>query len=242
MSLFGAKFIFLDSVDSTNNYAATLLEQLDTVNGTVVLAEYQTKGKGQRNNVWQAKKGENLTFSIIWIPDNLSVSDLACLNWWISLTLTRLLKSYGINAVIKWPNDILVNERKIAGILIENRLQGERIKSLIIGIGLNVNQIFLESEKGISMKMIKNKDFDLNHILVDFCYLLNTEINTWKDYKKLKSDYENSLFGNQKEITYSLNNSTHSGRVKGVNTQGQLLILDQDQMKTFNAGEITLLY
>ena len=76
MPVFGSKFIFLDSVDSTNNYAATLIEQGKAENGTVVMADYQEQGRGQRNNHWQANKGENLTFSLIWLPDNLSVHEL----------------------------------------------------------------------------------------------------------------------------------------------------------------------
>ena len=132
----GSKIIHLESVDSTNNYAANLVRQGNCDHGTVILADDQFLGKGQRGSEWIATKGDNLTTSIVLTPDNLSVEDQFYLTCLASLSVVDTLKEYHIEASIKWPNDIYVEHKKIAGILIENSFQGNSIKSSIIGIGL----------------------------------------------------------------------------------------------------------
>lgn len=242
MPVFGSKFIFLDSVDSTNNYAATLIEQGKVENGTVVMADYQEQGRGQRNNYWQANKGENLTFSLIWLPDNLSVHELVYVNWWVSLTLVRLLASFGIESQVKWPNDILVENKKIAGILMENKLQGDKVKCVIIGVGLNVNQVFLPEEKAVSMSMITGEHSKIHKVLMELCVGLNETEGELKNPKQLKSSYEEKLFLNQETICFTVDGIEEKGRILGINDHGQLLILHKDLVRTYNSGEITQLY
>lgn len=242
MPVFGSKIIFLDTVDSTNNYAATLIEKNEAVNGTVVLADYQFSGRGQRSKRWEANKGENLTFSVIWMPDKLSVSTLATINWWVSLTLVRFLDSHGIKAKIKWPNDLLVQRQKIAGLLIENKLHGDQIKSLVIGIGLNVNQSFDAQGLALSMAMITKREWPLRKLLIEFLAFLNHSIDGLDDPQQLKEAYEKELFLYQKQITYTMKNEVYTGLLLGVNEDGQLNVSQQNRTLTFNAGEITLHY
>ena len=136
----GQKIIRLDVVDSTNNYIANLIKQGSIDSGTVIMADEQFAGKGQRDAQWQSSAGENLTFSFFLDDVNLSVSRQFNLSQVVALSLYNFLNNLGLDATIKWPNDIYIKGRKIAGVLIENQLKGSLIKSAIVGVGLNVNQ------------------------------------------------------------------------------------------------------
>ncbi len=129
----GRKIIRLESVDSTNNYIANLLKEGVLEDGTVILADDQYAGRGHRDSEWLANAGENLTFSFFLDNVNLSVQNQFYLTCIVSITLTQLLDKYGISSKIKWPNDIYVDQKKIAGVLIENQLSSTYIKSSIIG-------------------------------------------------------------------------------------------------------------
>ena len=119
-SLFlGQKIIELSSVDSTNNYLIDLSQNISLVEGTVVIANEQTAGKGQRNNSWSSETGKSLCISILLMP-KLDVNQQFLFNKFIALSLCQALNNYSLTAKIKWPNDILIGSKKVAGILIEN--------------------------------------------------------------------------------------------------------------------------
>ena len=139
--------IWLESVDSTNEECRRRISEIDNL--SVVAALSQTSGKGQKGNVWLSEPGKNLTFSVVLkfpatdIKSELEpmlAYDQFVLSEITSLSIVDLLAEHGIEAKIKWPNDIYVGDRKICGMLIENSLRGEWIQHSIIGIGLNVNQ------------------------------------------------------------------------------------------------------
>ena len=130
--------IWLERVDSTNDEARRHISEIDNL--SVVSALEQTKGRGQRGNTWLSLAGENLTFSLIVKDFRIKSNEQSAISQATALSLTKLLGRYGIEARIKWPNDIYTGDNKICGILIENSLKGMEIDWSIIGIGLNVNQ------------------------------------------------------------------------------------------------------
>ena len=130
--------IWLERVDSTNDEARRHISEIDNL--SVVSALEQTKGRGQRGNTWLSMPGENLTFSLIVKDFRIKANEQSAISQATALSLTKLLGRYGIEARIKWPNDIYAGDNKICGILIENSLKGMEIDWSIIGIGLNVNQ------------------------------------------------------------------------------------------------------
>lgn len=132
------KLHWFDTVDSTNVRLAA--ERLNLPDRTVYAAHFQTAGKGQRGNSWKSAKSENLTFSILLKPTYLPASQQFAISEAVTLGITDYLRSKGVPAKVKWPNDIYVADRKICGILIENFLGGARLADCIVGIGLNVNQ------------------------------------------------------------------------------------------------------
>ncbi|MDT8336407.1 MAG: biotin--[acetyl-CoA-carboxylase] ligase, partial [Candidatus Izemoplasmatales bacterium] len=134
--MIGNKIISFDIIDSTNDYIKKHLESLS--HGAIVTASQQSKGRGRLNNTWQSPLG-NLYFSFI-LKQNTKQEDLFSLQIKVSLALIKLLEVYNVTSKIKYPNDVLVNNKKIAGILIETSGY-TNIESIIIGIGLNLNQI-----------------------------------------------------------------------------------------------------
>lgn len=138
----GKNLLTLESVDSTNTFASALLGGRPA-EGTVVRALHQTAGRGQQGSQWHAEPGANLTFSLILYPTFLDLRRIFLLNKMIAValrdTVAALLPADRL-VQVKWPNDILVDRRKVAGILIETGVHSDRLRSVIVGIGLNVNQ------------------------------------------------------------------------------------------------------
>ena len=132
----------MPSCHSTNDSARELLLQHDTSEGTVVITDNQTAGKGQRGNSWFSAEGANLTMSLIMKPNFLTVSKQFYLNMISSLAVKRVLNDRlpDAHSQVKWPNDVLLNNRKVCGILIENGIKRQFLEYSVVGIGLNVNQ------------------------------------------------------------------------------------------------------
>ena len=131
-------------IDSTNTQAARELET--AAEGTVWTADFQTAGRGQRGNKWESKEAENLTFTILFRPVFLHPAQQFCISQICSLGVCRYLRSKGLPAQIKWPNDIYVGNKKICGMLIENSIMGDKLSGSISGIGLNLNQTVFSSD------------------------------------------------------------------------------------------------
>ena len=159
-------FIKISSVDSTNDYALSLRSKKLFREGLVIVAEYQYKGRGQRTNIWESKFGKNLLLSFIFEPKIL-LSEQFVISKIVCLSVIDFLISFGIKATIKWPNDILFKNRKIAGVLIENIVSKGVITHSVIGIGVNINQLIFEKYKpnatSLSLELEKNVDI-LNYI------------------------------------------------------------------------------
>lgn len=241
----GQKIIHLDSVDSTNNYAAILLSEGRIGHGTVILADEQTNGRGQRGAKWSSAAGVNLLFSLVLLPDNLSVSDQCVLTEITSIALIEFLRKFGISAKVKWPNDILVNGEKIAGVLIENQLKGNNIGSSIIGIGLNVNQRVVDLPRVTSI---------VNHIDTPFLNLTETLLSflasfdsCWKNYQlhgksHIREIYLKELYQLNERAFYADQDGEFEGVINGVNEAGLLQVIKRDEVKTYDIKEISFIY
>ncbi len=156
-----ARIMWSDSEESTNKCIREAISALDNL--SVIAAVEQTGGRGQGDHTWHSLRGENLTFSILFRPRNLEVADIILLTCATTLGLRDYLSGKKVESRIKWPNDIWVGDRKICGILIENILDGTRVKESIIGIGLNMNQCDWPSElpNPISLRQLTGIEYDL---------------------------------------------------------------------------------
>ena len=187
-----------DILPSTNVYATQLLAKKDVVEGTVIVAKYQTAGKGQGSHTWNSDSNKNLLFSIILYPDTVLPEEQIVITMAVSLGVCDFLNSFFEGSQIKAPNDIYYNNHKIAGILIENTIVDGIINSCVVGIGLNVNQTTFPSDlpNPISIANITGKEQDtddcLNKLLV--CLDKRYKELLYGDREKIKSDYTQRLF------------------------------------------------
>lgn len=239
--------IQLEEVTSTNDFAQDLIRDHRVVNGTCVAASYQTAGKGQRGNKWVSQKN-NLLFSVIFFPDNLTVNRHFILNVAFSLAILDYLKQKtNQNIQVKWPNDILINNKKICGILIENSIRGSQLNSIIAGIGININQVVFDGTYNYpptSLKAITGTDYtvstELKEVLT-FIYKRYNEINIRTD-DELMDEYKSCLFRYRQQISYLIHDVTETGILSNVNNEGLLEIENADgSVKKFIYPEIKIL-
>lgn len=236
----GQKIIRLDTVNSTNNYTANLVKEGKIVHGTVILADEQTAGRGQRGAIWLSNAGENMLFSVFLTPDNLSVSNQVVLTQFTSICLVEILRKIGISARVKWPNDIYVNDKKIAGVLIENTISGNKIANAVIGIGLNVNQMNFENVSATSIQIEKSEFCSIESIL----FMLLFEMNVWwknvtdGKHELLRSKYLENMYLLNQSATFEDNEGVFVGVIKGVNEEGLLQIEKDKIVKLYDLKEI----
>ncbi|MBN1158850.1 MAG: biotin--[acetyl-CoA-carboxylase] ligase [Bacteroidales bacterium] len=220
--------IKLDHVDSTNSYASRILRTKKVPEGTVILTDNQTAGKGQAGNRWESEPGKNLTFSIILYPEFLNAENQFYLSMSFSNGIIDFLQRNQIPAAIKWPNDIWAGEGKIAGMLIENSIVGRRLKSSIIGIGLNVNQQIFPDVLGkvTSMCILTAREFSLNNIYKSIMENLIPWIDKiyHRDFGEIKNSYLNNLLALNEWRTYTDHTGRFEGRIVDVSESGTLIV------------------
>jgi BirA family biotin operon repressor/biotin-[acetyl-CoA-carboxylase] ligase len=242
--IIGNNLIELDITDSTNEYSKKLIKKGPVEEGTVILADFQTKGKGQKDGYWESEKGKNLTFSIILYPNFLDIQKQFYLSMSISIGIVEFLSHLSVKSKIKWPNDICINNKKVAGILIENSIKRNIISSSIIGIGINVNQTEFKSSapNPTSLYLELNKTFDIKNTY----HLLISYLNRWikllhnSHYKKIKSIYKKNLFLINKKACFTDINGKFDGRIIDVEESGILLIkTDSKKVRKYNFKEVS---
>ena len=190
----------------------------------VVVADYQTAGKGCGTNSWESERGKNLTFSMLIHPTDIPASQQFRITEVVSVALCEVLEQYIGDVSIKWPNDIYMGDKKICGVLIENRLQGNVIVDSIIGIGLNVNQTEFVSDapNPVSLRQLLGREIDREALLHDFLETLETVSSSETTY----SAYRNKLFRLGKQAVFSDETGRFEGTIQDVETDGRLLIKD----------------
>lgn len=247
----GKEITELESADSTNSYATELLRTGRLSEGHVVWARRQLKGRGQRGNVWESEAEKNVTLSVVWFPVFLSPSKQFLLTQAVSLGvadfLSQKLASAGINkrVLIKWPNDIFVDDHKIAGILIENSLRSAEIASAVVGIGINVNQTnFSSSNDPTSLALLTGKTYDIRECVYDLCAFLEPRYLQLRGGKieKLKSDYLDCLYRLDDWSFYESGGERFAGRIRGVSDEGRLRVeRESGEVREYDFKEIGFL-
>jgi BirA family biotin operon repressor/biotin-[acetyl-CoA-carboxylase] ligase len=238
------KIIFLNEIDSTNNYANKLILSDTAEEGTVVLARYQACGKGQMGNSWESEVGKNLLMSIIKYPKFLPASDQFLISKVVSLAITDLLQDEIDNCSIKWPNDIYIGDKKLAGILIENSVKGSNLFSSIIGIGLNVNQeaFISDAPNPVSLKQITGKSFDTIEVMENLIKKLDYWYNELENQSVSKIDkiYFSRLFRKNKWNLFSEpEEKAFEAQIIGIGKFGQLkLQLRNNSVREYMFKEI----
>lgn len=236
----GHSIIVLDKVDSTNTYLQSLLREKAPAEGLVIRALEQYAGRGQRGSSWLSEPDTNLTFSILLTPRFLPLSNQFWLTKALALGVAEFVSSMlpSSDVKIKWPNDIYVNNRKIAGILVENILESSSIKYCIAGIGLNINQDSFgpSLSNATSLKMLSGKNFDLSLCLENICISVEKFYLELRNshYKQLDELYHKLLYKRGVLTKFAVDGKPIEGIIKGVSGNGHLLI------NTKNGSELSI--
>ena len=240
--------IKLNATDSTNSYLRKLSNETMLTDYTVVLAKHQTKGRGQMGTTWSSETSKNLTMSVFKDVSKLLLEHPFYISMATSLALVKTLQSFSITKLsIKWPNDILSEDKKICGILIENVIKHNTFKASIIGIGLNVNQTeFKGLPRASSLKLLTGNIFNLDEVLYTLMKYLKYYFMLLlkEEYDLLKQEYESYLFRKNKPSTFKdAEGLMFSGIIKNVSLSGSLQVLVEDNIiKEFDLKDVSLLY
>lgn len=244
-SLLGRQIYCFDTIESTNTFAKSIAGN-ENIEGTLIIADEQTSGKGRLGRRWESERGKNLTFSIILNP-NIQAEYFGILSLLGGVAVTEAVRKLtGLKAVCKWPNDVMIGQKKICGILSESVLTNKTRSSVIVGIGLNVNQSQFSDElesKASSLYRISGKYFDRFEVLAALLERLehyyirlqagdaNEILNHWKDLSPIIGLMVNIQQGQ----------TLISGRVTGIAPDGSLL-LDQNGKETqILSGDVSIL-
>lgn len=240
-----------ESCSSTNDVLKEITESKTSVpanSGIYVTTDFQTAGRGHGANSWHSSRGENLLVSFLCNPVMISPELQFDISRIISLSIFDLLEDI-LNkkhkVTIKWPNDLFVNGSKIAGLLIENRLAGNRILDSIIGIGLNINETLFPDEipGATSLKKLTGKTFDPDNVLRDLITMTanhNKKLQSY-DHKSLHVEYDNKLYGRDRQNVFSAGETIFSGRITGTDPNGMLAVIKEDGFRKFGFKEIAML-
>ncbi|HRH01438.1 MAG TPA: biotin--[acetyl-CoA-carboxylase] ligase [Bacteroidia bacterium] len=225
----GTHLIKLTSIDSTNTYLQQQLKQQNVLEGTVAIANEQLSGKGQRGNIWQSEPSKNLTFSLLLRPKHLKAEKQFILSKIISLGVLDFVRSHikhKKEVKVKWPNDIYVKNKKIAGILIENSLRGEEVNTSIIGIGLNINQLDFTPLSATSLALETGIELNLDKALGDLCCCIEVRYLQYinQNLATLHGDYHQHLYCLNELHWFESKNRQYQGIIVGITGEGKLLL------------------
>lgn len=217
------KTVFIKETHSTNNLLREMIREQNAPELFVVRTDFQTAGKGQVGNTWESEKGKNLLFSMVLYPSQIAIEEQFIVSQLVSVAIKQTLDKYADGFSIKWPNDIYWNEKKIAGILIENSLQAGKIKWMIIGVGLNVNQEIFESNapNPVSLKQITGKRQARKVILNEMCKKIEL-LYTRLDYSTIRTAYTESLYRKNGFYPFRADGETFEARISQIHPGGQM--------------------
>lgn len=246
----GRNIIFLPQVNSTNSYAIEMLKNVNLAEGTVVHAAEQTEGRGQRGSLWKTENTSNLTASLVLKPTFLDlknqhylyqISALACYD-----ALAEIIDNSQFDIKIKWPNDIIVNKQKIAGILIENNVSQAQLSWTVIGVGINVNQtIFDEQFNATSLKALLNRDIKVESVLALFCKRFEKHYLLLKSgrFDQIRANYLKHFFRLNNWMDFEINGEIKTMFVQGMSDDGLLWLTDSNQRAHyFDVKQVKWLY
>jgi BirA family biotin operon repressor/biotin-[acetyl-CoA-carboxylase] ligase len=238
----GKNLVFVPECHSTNTLAMDLSQLESSVEGTVVITDNQHGGRGQRGNRWVSQPGKNLTFSLILKPAFLRPDQQFRLTMVMSLAVADYVKGKVPDSIkIKWPNDVLVNERKICGILIENSLSGDTIQSAVVGIGLNINQVSFPNLNATSIKQETGKNYTLQNELPLLLQAIEERYVQLRDGRinLLENDYLTNLFRKGELHAFNTMNGALNGMIEGVDQRGRLILQTSEGKQFYDLKEIS---
>ena len=217
------KSMYLRETRSTNLVLKEMLREYELPEGFVLRTDFQSAGKGQPGNSWEAEKGKNLLFSVLLYPHHIAITEQFILSQLVSVAILRTLNSFCTGFSIKWPNDIYFGDKKIAGMLIENSLQGTKLNTSIVGIGLNVNQKIFRSDapNPVSLRQITGMNQRRKAILQNLLKNIQ-ELYKKMDMEAIQKQYSENLYRRDGFFTYRDNDGFFDAEISAIESDGCL--------------------
>lgn len=244
---FGKPFIYLPECLSTNEYALQMLSDKNAeralFDGTLIITDNQTAGKGQAGNTWDTNPNENITLSLVLKPHFLDANEQFWLNMVVALGIFDFVSSKINNLVkIKWSNDIFIADKKVGGILIQNILSGKNINYSIIGIGLNINQLNFNIPAATSL-LLASADANTYNVRVcveELLSYLEKRYFQLKENKKalIKFEYLQNMYRYQEKAMFEDVEGTFEGEIIGVDEIGKLCIKKNNRLQYYHFKEV----
>lgn len=236
--------LYFDELSSTNTKALEL-SSTNLKNGTIILTDNQTIGRGRRDNKWSSCPDKSLTFSIVLYPD-CPIDQLNRYSIITGLAVSDALNQIGLSPNLKWPNDILINKKKICGILIESKLSGKSIKTLVIGIGINVNESASDfpgelQNISTSIKIENNQNQKREQILASIANRLKLRLYKLDDFDNQINEWEQLCSHINSEVSFHNNGVAIIGVFKGLSNSGAARVIIDGKEAIFNSGELVTL-
>ena len=237
-SIVDNQFIELESVDSTNNYAMALIHEGLAVDGLTIMARHQLAGRGQRGRQWHGEPGQSLMMSLILRPFPVNLSRQFLFSASVALGLLEVCQSFQADGwAIKWPNDLYWNDRKAAGILIENSIQGRKWNWAVVGIGLNLNQTEFPAGlvHAVSVRQVTGMEYSPKEVAGSLAYSIRKHLDMIKtDADTIIEAYNRNLYKSGKAALLSKQGRSFEARILGVGQTG-LLMTDKGN---FRSGDL----
>lgn len=237
----GRNFIYLDECDSTNTHLMeTDAKQLSE--GTIVFAEKQEEGRGRMKRIWQSVKGQNLTFSIA-LKKGIYIKRANIVNLGTAITVANSIENlHQLPCDLKWPNDVLINKKKVSGILLESSSSGSKINKLVIGVGMNVNQSQFAGEYNYpptSVKLELKQIVSRERLLAEFLNLFEETLEKVEHHpESILNDWRNNSRMIGERITVKTAKGDKSGIFIDIDDDGFMLLKHQDKVERITIGDV----
>lgn len=236
--------IYLPTVDSTNQEVKRIASIHP--NGTVVIAEQQTAGKGRLGRVWSSPNGTGLWLSILLKPE-IEPNKIADITLVCGLGVCKAIRKYtGLNTLIKWPNDVIIGNKKICGILTETTVEANRISYVVTGIGINVNTTEFDDDikhKATSLSIEAGSVINKENLFKEIMLTLEEELDNYFSNPEgsISEEYTALCATLGREVTVSRGNTTFSGKAVTVEATGDLIVeLSDGTVEKVSSGEVTV--
>tara|TARA_B100000214_G_scaffold181943_1_gene131226 strand:- start:135 stop:866 length:732 start_codon:yes stop_codon:yes gene_type:complete len=239
-----SKIIKVNATRSTNDRVKMLIKSKKIESGDIVVAKYQYGGRGQNTNKWYSSYGKNLLCSILYRPLDVNVNQIFCINQVVSLAVLKTIRKFNKEkCFIKWPNDIMSVNKKISGILVENSLSLNQVNYSIIGVGINVNQVFFKKlPNATSLKKITKSNFLIQEVLNELIENYKFYFSRIDELDFINRNYNKNIFGKD-GCKLIIGGRRQYGKIINISKNGIVkLELDSKGIQEFDPRKIKILY
>jgi BirA family biotin operon repressor/biotin-[acetyl-CoA-carboxylase] ligase len=242
--IIGRNIIYTDEASSTNSLLLDPSVSGNT-NGTILIAEKQTKGRGRKDRQWYSTKGLNLTFSILLTDKKYFTKRFNLINFATALSTAMAIENlFQLRTELKWPNDVLINNKKVAGVLIESSSKGEKIESVVIGIGINVNQTSFQGSYNIqptSLKMETGENVERETLLAELLNVFEETLGqVISNYKWVLKEWKERCRMIGEKISVSNGEKTKNGIFDDLDENGFMILKNKDKIEKIYFGDVSI--